>query len=121
VQHDGLAGAVAADLNTGVVEQRQALGGQLAQAGIGRRDQKTLRQLDADVAGRGVHITAREQFAADAADFRPGFVFGEIKGRGVAHGNPMEEWKHAAPARRCVFEPEKRETGVRPRRLRMPS
>ena len=46
-----------------------ALGLEVAEAGVGRRDEKAVaRQPHADVAGAGVHVAALEERAADAAD-----------------------------------------------------
>ena len=45
------------------------------QARVGRRDQESVVQAHADVARRGMHVTAVEQALADAADFIASFAF----------------------------------------------
>jgi hypothetical protein len=69
VQRKGLARAVARQRVAGRVDMRQPLRIEEAQAGIGRGDEPAaVLQPHADVAGRGMHVAALEQAAADAAD-----------------------------------------------------
>ena len=47
----------------------------VAEAGVGGRDEETVVQPHADVAGRGMHVAALEQAAADTADFLAELAF----------------------------------------------
>ena len=71
MEHQRLGGAVSAGLGAVGVDFGQARGIELAEAGVGRRDEEAAIGPYADVAGRGMHITTRMERCTDAADFFP--------------------------------------------------
>ena len=69
VQDERLACAVPAELNALPVDLGEPFGLEKTQAGVARRNQKTVRKPRADVAGGRMRVAALKERPANAADF----------------------------------------------------
>jgi hypothetical protein len=75
MQHERLAGALAAQLRTICSDLGENVRLKEAQARLGGRDQKTLCQPNTDVACRGMNVAALKERAAHTTDLLPKFHF----------------------------------------------